>query len=96
MLAAEGRRLGAGGRLFIREGHPMLWGLNESVEPATPHYPYFEHEKPLTFDEPATYVETEGPLKNSVSHSWNHGLGEIITKTPERVAASYTLEAVKE
>jgi hypothetical protein len=86
------------------------------------------------FDEPETYVATDQPLKNSVSHSWNHSLGEIITALlengltltgftehdsvpwnaipgqmdhdeaadewrmkddPRRVAASYTLQAVK-
>jgi SAM-dependent methyltransferase len=123
-----------GGRLFIREGHPMLWTLDETADPAWPRYPYFEHAEPLVFDEPETYVSTDRPLRNSVSHSWNHSLGEIITAlldngltltaftehdsvpwnaipgqmthdeatdewrmtdTPSRIAASYTLQAVK-
>lgn len=68
-----------GGRLFIREGHPMLWSLDETANPALPRYPYFEHPEPLAFDEETTYVETDRTLKNSLSHSWNHSLGEIIT-----------------
>lgn len=123
-----------GGRLFIREGHPMLWAMDETADPAWPRHPYFEHAEPLVFDEPETYVATDQPLKNSVSHSWNHSLGEIITALlengltltgftehdsvpwnaipgqmdhdeaadewrmkddPRRVAASYTLQAVK-
>ena len=123
-----------GGRLFIREGHPMLWSLDETANPAVPRYPYFEHAEPLVFDEPETYVATDRKLENSVSHSWNHSLGEIITAlldngltltgftehdsvpwnalpgqmthdeaadewrltdTPSRLAASYTLQAVK-
>ncbi|GAB3157306.1 class I SAM-dependent methyltransferase [Amycolatopsis sp. NPDC004378] len=123
-----------GGRLFVREGHPMLWALDERADPAVPRYPYFEHAEPLVFDEPETYVTTDRRLENSVSHSWNHSLGEIITALldngltltgftehdsvpwnaipgqmahdedadewrmkdePRRVAASYTLQAVK-
>lgn len=69
-----------GGRLFIREGHPVLWAIDERIEDRLViGYPYFETQEPLTFDEPASYVKTERPLTASVSHSWNHGLGEIVT-----------------
>ncbi len=122
-----------GGRLFLREGHPVLWAIDETQPQPTLGYPYYEHAEPLVFDEPQTYVDTERPLANSVTHSWNHGLGEIITALlaaglrltglvehdsvpwqalpgqmsvdeagewrltdrPERLAASYTLQAVK-
>ncbi|HEY3467039.1 MAG TPA: class I SAM-dependent methyltransferase [Amycolatopsis sp.] len=123
-----------GGRLFIREGHPMLWALDADATPAVPKYPYFEHAEPLVFDDPGTYVNVDRPIANSVTHSWNHSLGEIITalleqgltltgltehdsvpwealpgqmvrddvteewrlkETPSRLAASYTLQAVK-
>ncbi|EOD63188.1 class I SAM-dependent methyltransferase [Amycolatopsis vancoresmycina] len=123
-----------GGRLFIREGHPMLWSLDETADPAVPRYPYFEHAEPLVFDDPDTYVAVDRPIEHSVTHSWNHALGEIITalldhgltltaftehdsvpwnalpgqmvldqdsgewrlkETPSRLAASYTLQAVK-
>lgn len=69
-----------GGRLFIREGHPMLWSIDEKfTDSLVVGYPYFETSEPMTFDEPESYVETERPLTASVSHSWNHGLGEIVT-----------------
>ncbi|WP_132110627.1 class I SAM-dependent methyltransferase [Actinocrispum wychmicini] len=68
-----------GGRLFIREGHPMLWSIDEKLDPPTFGYPYFETAEPLVFDDPGTYVETPQPLTVGLSHSWNHGLGEIIT-----------------
>jgi SAM-dependent methyltransferase len=122
-----------GGRLFLREGHPMMWALDESADPATLRYPYFEHTEPLVFDEPNTYADPDAVLTNSVTNSWNHGLGEIVTALldaglrltqlvehdsvpwealpgqmtlddarewrlstkPERLAASYTLQAVK-
>lgn len=69
-----------GGRLFIREGHPMLWSINEGREDAlSVEFPYFEREEPLVWDDEGTYVETDVRLKASVTHAWNHGLGEIIT-----------------
>ena len=72
--------LAPGGRLFIREGHPMLWALDESVtDRLVVGYPYFETAQPLTFSESESYVATERPLEATTSHSWNHGLGEIMT-----------------
>jgi SAM-dependent methyltransferase len=72
--------LAPGGRLFIREGHPMLWAIDESVtDRLVVGYPYYETDKPLTFDESESYVATESPLQATTSHSWNHGLGEIVT-----------------
>ncbi|KAA2259402.1 methyltransferase domain-containing protein [Solihabitans fulvus] len=122
-----------GGRLFIREGHPMLWAFDEEAEALTVRYPYFEHAEPLVFDEPETYIETDAKITNSITHSWNHSLGEIVTAlldaglrlthfvehdsvpwqalpghmtvddegewrlsvAPERLAATYTIQAVK-
>ena len=37
------------------------------------------HELPLSFDESESYVTIERPLSATTSHSWNHGLGEIVT-----------------
>jgi len=69
-----------GGRLFIREGHPMLWALDERREDALlVELPYFEHNEPLVWDDDSTYVSTDRPLKATVTHSWNHGLGEIVS-----------------
>jgi SAM-dependent methyltransferase len=68
-----------GGRLFIREGHPMLWALDASPDGITLNYPYFETEAPLVWDEGGTYVETEVKFSHNTTHEWNHGLGEIVT-----------------
>jgi len=122
-----------GGRLFIREGHPMLWSLDETATPACLRYAYFETAEPLEFDDDTTYADPDAKITNSVTHSWNHSLGEIITalldngftitglaehdsvpwnalpgqmavddagewrltEQPDRLAASYTLQAVK-
>ena len=69
-----------GGRLFLREGHPMLWALDEGrAEGLVVDYPYFERPEPLVFDDEGTYVETEVQFQHNTSHEWNHGLGEIVT-----------------
>lgn len=69
-----------GGRLFIREGHPVLWSLNEERQDGLViEYPYFEREAPLVGDDDSSYVDTEVALKATVTHEWNHGMGEIVS-----------------
>ena len=66
-----------GGFLFIREGHPMLWTLDENADEALlVRYPYFETAEPVTDDYDGSYLETDTTFAASVSHSWNHGIGE--------------------
>ena len=41
-------------------------------------YPYFETVEPMTFDHDETYVDTGGAsVTETVSHEWNHGIGEV-------------------
>ncbi|GAB7052836.1 class I SAM-dependent methyltransferase [Catenuloplanes indicus] len=71
-----------GGRLFIREGHPMMWAIDERIAGArlVVDLPYFETPEPLVWEEDETYVDTGGrKLTNTTTHSWNHGLGEIVS-----------------
>jgi SAM-dependent methyltransferase len=69
-----------GGRLFIREGHPVLWALADARPDGllTLEFPYFEREEPMVWDEPGTYVATDVEFTSTVTHEWNHGLGEVI------------------
>lgn len=69
-----------GGRLFVREGHPMLWALADARPDGllVVDFPYFERPEPIVWDEPGTYVETDVEFATTVTHSWNHGLGEIV------------------
>jgi SAM-dependent methyltransferase len=70
-----------GGRLFLREGHPMLWSLADPREDGllVVEYPYFERQEPTVFDEGGTYVATDVEFEHNVTHEWNHGLGEVVT-----------------
>ena len=83
-----------GGRLFVREGHPMLWSLDdERADALVVRYPYFERAEPLVFTTDGSYVETAEQLVGSTSHEWNHGLGEVITGL---LAAGMTLTGLVE
>lgn len=79
--AVVARLLAPGGRLFIREGHPMLWSLADPRPDGllVVDHPYFEREEPSVWDEGGTYVETDAVFEHNVTHEWNHGLGEIVT-----------------
>ena len=70
-----------GGRLFLRDGHPMLWSLDETRtdDLLAVEYPYFERPEPIVSDEEGTYVETDARFTNNITHSWNHGIGEVVT-----------------
>ena len=72
--------LAPGGFVFVREGHPMMWTIDEQVDDAlVVHYPYFETDEPTTDDHEGSYLEVDTTFAASVSHSWNHGLGETVT-----------------
>jgi SAM-dependent methyltransferase len=76
-----GSLLRPGGRLFIREGHPVLWALSEPRPDGLMvlEQPYFERPEPDVWEQGGTYVETDQVFTQNVSYSWNHGLGEIVT-----------------
>jgi SAM-dependent methyltransferase len=70
-----------GGRLFIREGHPVLWALEYERTDSllVLDLPYFGQEEPQVYDDGGTYVDTDVEFTHTVTHEWNHGLGEIVT-----------------
>lgn len=69
-----------GGRLFLREGHPALWSLDEKrTDGLHIDYPYFSAAAPIVIVSDETYVRTDAKIANTTSHQWNHGLGQIIT-----------------
>ena len=70
-----------GGRLFVREGHPMLWALDEGRPDGllAVEYPYFQRAEALVWTEEGTYVRTDAVFEHNTTHTWNHGLGEVVT-----------------
>ena len=72
--------LAPGGSLFIREGHPILWAMDETLnDDLHLRFNYFEHDEPLEWDDDESYVETSAPLQSTKTYEWNHSLGEIVT-----------------
>ncbi|MDH0303646.1 MULTISPECIES: class I SAM-dependent methyltransferase [unclassified Pseudomonas] len=69
-----------GGRLFLRDGHPMLMAIDEDQQDRLQvEYPYFEREAPTVWHNDQTYVDTDQALTQTETHEWSHGLGEVIT-----------------
>jgi SAM-dependent methyltransferase len=84
-----------GGRLFMREGHPVLWALAEPRPDGLVvlEFPYFEQAEPMIWTDGGTYVETDAVFTENTSHEWNHGLGEIVGAV---LAAGLELTALEE
>ena len=59
----------------------MMWALEDARDDRmlVVKYPYFEHADPVADDSDGTYVESDVKFEHTRSHSWNHGLGEIIS-----------------
>jgi SAM-dependent methyltransferase len=88
------RLLAPGGRLFIRDGHPMMHALRADEDGRLVVVkPYFETVEPRVTDWDGSYVQTEVKFENSVTHWWNHGLGQIVTALLE---AGMTLTGLAE
>jgi SAM-dependent methyltransferase len=74
--------LAPGGRFFMTEAHPVMNVFeNEGVAPGELRltYPYWEHAKPLTFEVKGSYADPDADVRDQTEHSWDHGLGEIVT-----------------
>lgn len=78
--AVVAKLLAPGGSLFLREGHPILWSMDETISDE-PHlrFPYFEPSEPLPWDDDQSYVPTAEALTATRTYEWNHSLGEIVT-----------------
>ena len=59
----------------------MLWALDENRHDGAraSSTRTSSSAEPKVWDEPGTYVTTDVELANTLSHEWNHGLGEIVT-----------------
>ncbi|MBV9097061.1 MAG: class I SAM-dependent methyltransferase [Frankiaceae bacterium] len=69
-----------GGRLFLREGHPVLWSLDERLtDRLAIEFAYFERPEPLVWEDDSTYVQTDVTFTATVTHTFSHALSEIVT-----------------
>ncbi|HET7741205.1 MAG TPA: class I SAM-dependent methyltransferase [Mycobacterium sp.] len=85
-----------GGRLFMREGHPMLWSLADPRPDGllVVEYPYFETGGTV-FSEDETYGGS-GVVAAPETVEFNHGLGEIFSALTEAGLVVTALEEHRE
>lgn len=78
--AVVAKLLAPGGRLFVREGHPMLLSLGDPRPDGllVVEYSYFEALEPLVDTDGGTYVQTDVAFLQNLSYEWSHGLGETV------------------
>lgn len=83
-----------GGRLFIREGHPVMWALADPRPDGllVLEFPYFETQG-VRFSEPTSYVPHDEPLASPGIVHFNHGLAQVITALMDQ---GMTLTAIEE
>jgi SAM-dependent methyltransferase len=69
-----------GGRLYLRDAHPMLMCVDETRDDGLlvlGAFPYFERAGAQHLDDPTTYAG-EGEVAASATVEWAHGLGELV------------------
>jgi 2-polyprenyl-3-methyl-5-hydroxy-6-metoxy-1,4-benzoquinol methylase len=68
-----------GGRVYLRDTHPILYALDENRLPGEVvlKYPYTERGQALAMDEETSYAG-EGTMANTRTYEWNHSVAEII------------------
>lgn len=81
-LAAWGRQVAAllrpGGLFYIRDGHPMLYTLDEDRDELVVRYRYFSDGTAQTWDEAGTYAG-DGTVAHTRTYEWPHPLSEIVS-----------------
>jgi len=71
--------LAPNGRLFVREGHPLMEAMDEGRDDLlVVRYPYFSAD-PLVMQVDGSYVRTEVPLLLRTEITFAHALGEVVT-----------------
>jgi SAM-dependent methyltransferase len=68
-----------GGLFYVRDGHPMLYALDDERddEQLVVRYPYFRGAGPLRFDNETSYAGA-ATLTNTTNYEWPHALSETL------------------
>lgn len=67
-----------GGVFYIRDGHPTLFTLDESVHPPALRYRYFANGLAQEWDDDSTY-SGEGTVEHSRTFEFPHSISEILS-----------------
>jgi SAM-dependent methyltransferase len=84
-----------GGRLFVRDCHPVLFSLDDERGDGVLaiEHPYVETKDGVRFEADQSYVGHEGAISSPATIEFNHGLAEIITAVLD---AGMELTAIEE
>ncbi|MFT4235811.1 MAG: class I SAM-dependent methyltransferase [Microbacterium sp.] len=66
-----------GGTFFIRDGHPMLYSLDEAADQPVLRYRYFSGGFAQSWESAGTYAG-EGTVQNTRTYQWAHPISEIV------------------
>jgi SAM-dependent methyltransferase len=78
-IAVAAALLKPGGRLYLRDVHPMAMVVDPQSDMALRlRFPYGERAEPVTMHDDQTYVGDGTPVAHATTHEWSHGLGEIV------------------
>lgn len=81
-----------GGLFYIRDGHPMLYALDENADEFLIRYRYFPDGRAESWDDPSTYAG-DGVVEHSRTYEWPHPISEIVGAL---LAAGLRLERLDE
>ena len=72
--------LAPGGRLYLRDGHPMLMTLDETRDDhqLVVTHPYFRGPQPRRWEDTTSYTGEAGAITSPVCFEWSHALSEIV------------------
>lgn len=81
-----------GGIFYIRDGHPLLFTLDESVYPPVPRYRYFANGLAEEWKDEGTYAG-EGTVTHTRTLEFPHSISEVLTAL---IKAGLRIEAFHE
>jgi SAM-dependent methyltransferase len=69
-----------GGRLYLRESHPVLSALDDERddELLVIAHPYRETSQPNRWETAVSYTGSDEVVAQPVTYEWNHGLAEVV------------------
>ena len=72
-----------GGTLYLLEGHPAAYALEQVDGNLVPTYPYFQGDTPIAFEEDNSYSGDQYIFENKLCYCWTHSLSAIISALSE-------------
>lgn len=69
-----------GGRLYLRDGHPFLYTLDDERDDdlLVVEHPYGAAHGPQRWVTETTYTGDAATVAEPVTYEWNHGIGEVV------------------